>query len=63
MLPSILLGIFFMIGYKECVWIFYSRCKWSKFTPTLLRKYSCSAATLRFSRLVGANFVSFSLAN
>jgi hypothetical protein len=47
----------------ECVWIFYSRCKWPKFTPTSLRKYSCSAATLRFSRLAGANFDSFSLAN
>ena len=31
--------------------------------PTSLRKYSCSAATLRFSRLVGANFDSFSPAN
>ncbi len=45
----------------ECDWIFSSRYKWPKFAQTSLRKYSCSATTLRFSRLVGANFDSLRL--
>jgi hypothetical protein len=47
----------------ELVQVSASSYKWPKFAPISLQKCSCSAATLRFLRLIGANFSSFSPSN
>jgi hypothetical protein len=56
-------GILLFNHSLELVQVSASSYKWPKFTPISLQKCSCSAAKLRFLRLIGANLSSFSPSN